>query len=178
MMKKNNLKDLLSPWILNAPNKKIQNLILDSRTLTSKDVFLAVQGEKYHGNQFICEAIKKNVVSIISETLIYKEHGQINYINDIPLIYFFQLSKNLSYLSSRFYNNPGKKLKIIGVTGTNGKTTITQLINQWHTLFKKKVATIGTLGHGFYPKLTPSKNTTPSAIDIQSFLYLALKKKR
>ncbi|WP_348769591.1 UDP-N-acetylmuramoyl-L-alanyl-D-glutamate--2,6-diaminopimelate ligase [Buchnera aphidicola] len=94
-----------------------------------------------------------------------------NYINNIPIISFFRLSQQLSNLAERFYNKPSSRVKVIGVTGTNGKTTVTQLINQWHELLGDKIATMGTLGNGFHKSLKPSDNTTASTIDIQSFLY-------
>ncbi|WP_295164587.1 Mur ligase family protein [uncultured Buchnera sp.] len=176
-MKKNNLKNILSPWIKNAPEKKFLNLCLDSRKLTSQDVFIAIQGTKENGNNFISEAIKKKAVAILSETKEKNKHGEISYINKTPILSFFKLSEHISNLAGRIYKKPADKLKIIGVTGTNGKTTVTQLINQWSELLGEKTATMGTLGNGFYNVLKPTKNTTSSAIDIQSFLYIALKKK-
>ncbi|WP_238967843.1 UDP-N-acetylmuramoyl-L-alanyl-D-glutamate--2,6-diaminopimelate ligase [Buchnera aphidicola] len=77
-------------------------------------------------------------------------------------------------LAERFYCKPSSQLKVVGITGTNGKTTVAQLINQWNELLGNKTATMGTLGNGFHNFLKPTKNTTSSAIDIQSFLYSVL----
>ncbi|QFQ32402.1 UDP-N-acetylmuramoyl-L-alanyl-D-glutamate--2,6-diaminopimelate ligase [Buchnera aphidicola (Aphis fabae)] len=170
-MKQNNLKYFLLPWIKNLPKKNINNIVLDSRKLKSKDIFIAIKGEKKDGHDFIFEAISKKVVAVLSETKKKKEHGEIHYINNTPIISFFQLSENLSKLAERFYNKPSKKIKVIGITGTNGKTTVTQLINQWSELLGKKIATMGTLGNGLYKSLKPTNNTTSSAVDIQSFLH-------
>lgn len=93
------------------------------------------------------------------------------------IIYFFKLSENVSIIASRFYKKPGRRLKIVGVTGTNGKTTVTQLINQWSEILGKKTATMGTLGNGFYNALYATQNTTSSAIFIHSFLSMVSKKK-
>ncbi|CAL4321468.1 UDP-N-acetylmuramoyl-L-alanyl-D-glutamate--2, 6-diaminopimelate ligase [Buchnera aphidicola (Hyalopterus amygdali)] len=176
-MKKKNLKNLLSPWIMNLPKKEIAKLVLDSRKINEKDVFVAIKGTKKDGNNFISEAIKKKAAAIISDTQNKLKHGHINYINSIPVLHFFQLSQNVSNLAGRFYKQPGNKLKVIGVTGTNGKTTVTQLINQWSKLLKKQFGTMGTLGNGFNNILKKTKNTTSSAIEIQSFLDMAVKKK-
>jgi UDP-N-acetylmuramoyl-L-alanyl-D-glutamate--2,6-diaminopimelate ligase len=176
-MKKNNLKYILRPWIKDIPDKKFLNLCLDSRKLTSQDVFIAIKGNKENGNNFISEAIKKKAVAILSETQKKDNHGKINYIKNIPILHFFELSQYISHISGRMYKNPGKKMNIVGVTGTNGKTTVIQLINQWSELLGNKIATMGTLGNGLYNSLKPTTNTTSSAIDIQSFLYTALKKK-
>lgn len=175
-MKNNCLKHLLSPWIPNIFKKNILNLKIDSRKLDKGDLFIAIPGTEKDGRNFINEAIHKKVSAILYETEKKINHGIIKYIKNIPIIYFFQLSQNISKLASLFYQEPGKKLKIIGVTGTNGKTTVTQLINQWNEILGKKTATMGTLGKGFYNFLQPMKNTTDSAIHIQSFLYTALKK--
>ncbi|QCI16475.1 UDP-N-acetylmuramoyl-L-alanyl-D-glutamate--2,6-diaminopimelate ligase [Buchnera aphidicola (Aphis craccivora)] len=175
-MKENNLKYFLLPWIKNLPKKNINNLVLDSRKLKSKDIFIAIKGKKKDGHDFIFEAISKKVVAVLSETTEKKQHGKINYINNIPIISFFKLSQELSNLAERFYHKPSSKLKVIGITGTNGKTTVTQLINQWSELLGNKIATMGTLGNGFYKSLKPTKNTTSSAIDIQSFLHSVLDK--
>lgn len=167
----------MHPWIQNAPKKEIAKLVLDSRKINNKDVFLAISGTKKNGNNFIAEAIKNKAAAVIAETKKKFKHGYIKYIDKIPILYFFQLSQNISNLSGRFYKQPGKKIKIIGVTGTNGKTTVTQLINQWSRFLRKKIGTMGTLGNGFDGCLTDTKNTTSSAIEIQSFLYTAVKKK-
>ncbi|WAI19166.1 MAG: UDP-N-acetylmuramoyl-L-alanyl-D-glutamate--2,6-diaminopimelate ligase [Buchnera aphidicola (Brevicoryne brassicae)] len=171
------LKYLLSPWIKNVPNKNIFNLNIDSRTLIKGSLFIAVSGIKNDGRNFIFEAIYKKAVAILCETKKKENHGKYKYINQVPIIYFFRLSENISMIAGRFYKQPGKKIKIIGITGTNGKTTVTHLINQWSEILGNKIATIGTLGNGVYKSLIPTKNTTPDAIYIQSFLHMVLEKK-
>jgi UDP-N-acetylmuramoyl-L-alanyl-D-glutamate--2,6-diaminopimelate ligase len=171
------LKYLLSPWIRNIPKKDIFHLSMDSRTVVPGTLFIAIIGTKQDGRNFIYEAIHKKATIILYEIHKKLDHGKCKYINYVPIICFFKLNEYISLLADRFYNTPGKKIKIIGVTGTNGKTTVTQVINQWANILGHKVATIGTLGNGFYGFLKPTKNTTPSAIYIQSFLYMALKKK-
>lgn len=175
-MYKVSLKYLLSPWIKNAPKKNIANLSINSKTAIKGDLFIAILGAEKDGRDFVSEAIQKKVSAILYETKNIKQHGMCNYINDIPILYFFKLSQHVSILAGRFYQEPGEKINVIGVTGTNGKTTVTQIINQWSEILGKKTATIGTLGAGFCDNLQETKNTTPSPIYIQSFLDMALKK--
>ncbi|QCI18771.1 UDP-N-acetylmuramoyl-L-alanyl-D-glutamate--2,6-diaminopimelate ligase [Buchnera aphidicola] len=175
-MKEKNLKHFLSPWIKNLPKKNINNLVLDSRKLKPKDIFIAIKGKEKDGHDFILEAISKKVTAVLSEITEKNQHGKINYIHNTPIISFFKLSKQLSKLAERFYYKPSNQLKIIGITGTNGKTTVTQLINQWSELLGNKIATMGTLGNGFYKSLKYTNNTTSSSIDIQSFLSSVLNK--
>ncbi|ADP67197.1 UDP-N-acetylmuramoyl-L-alanyl-D-glutamate--2,6-diaminopimelate ligase [Buchnera aphidicola] len=170
------LKYLLLPWIKNIPKKYISNLKMDSRTLTPGDLFIAVPGIKKDGRHFIVQAINKKAAAILCETKKKDKHGIFKYIKNVILIYFFKLSENVSLLANRFYKEPGKRLKIIGITGTNGKTTVTQLINQWSTILGTKTATMGTLGNGFYNSLQPTNNTTSSPIFIQLFLSKVLEK--
>ncbi|WP_367678223.1 UDP-N-acetylmuramoyl-L-alanyl-D-glutamate--2,6-diaminopimelate ligase [Buchnera aphidicola] len=176
-MNNNCLKYLLSPWIKNIPRKKILNLKIDSRILNKGDLFIAIPGKKKDGRNFIFEAITKQVAAILYETNQIEIHGIFKYINNVLIVYFFQLSENISILASRFYKEPGKKLKIVGITGTNGKTTVTQLINQWSKILGDNIATMGTLGNGFYNSLQKTKNTTSAPIFIQSFLKKVLEKK-
>ncbi|QIQ41815.1 MAG: UDP-N-acetylmuramoyl-L-alanyl-D-glutamate--2,6-diaminopimelate ligase [Buchnera aphidicola (Microlophium carnosum)] len=176
-MNKTCLKYLLAPWIKDIPNKYILNLNIDSRTVNKGDLFIAVPGIKQDGRNFVFEAIYKKSAAILYETKKKENHGTFKYINNVLIIYFFKLSENISMLASRFYKEPGNKLKIIGITGTNGKTTVTQLINQWSKILGDKNATMGTLGNGFYDSLQSTKNTTSSAIFIHLFLSIALEKK-
>lgn len=174
---KQNLQNLLLPWIKNIPNKKISNIVIDSRKTNIGDVFISINTNKTNRKKFIIEAIKNQVLAILYETNHLKKHGKWWYQNNTLVIFFFKLSEYISEISGRFYNHPGQYLDIIGVTGTNGKTTIIQLIAQWSAILGHKTATMGTLGNGLYKKLKYTKNTTSCPIYIQSFLNMAVKKK-
>lgn len=97
-------------------------------------------------------------------------HGYIKHTKQsIPIIYFLELSKYLYEISERYYQIVNIS-KLIGVTGTNGKSTVTHIIAQWSYLLKKKIGIMGTLGNGVYNNLQPSLNTTESLINIQKFI--------
>ncbi|MDI6937046.1 Mur ligase family protein, partial [Serratia sp. Se-PFBMAAmG] len=78
--------------------------------------------------------------------------------------------QRLSALAGRFYQQPAEKLKLIGVTGTNGKTTTTELMAQWANLLGETGAVMGTVGNGLYGQLVATENTTGSAVDVQHVL--------
>ncbi|WP_343183255.1 UDP-N-acetylmuramoyl-L-alanyl-D-glutamate--2,6-diaminopimelate ligase [Buchnera aphidicola (Neophyllaphis podocarpi)] len=151
----------------------IRNIKINSKNIKKKDLFIAIKGNKIDANKFIKEAINKGANAVISWSKV--KNKKIKYINKIPIIYMKNIRKKISKIAGNFYNNPSNKLNILGVTGTNGKTSITQLISQWINLLGDKSAVIGTLGNGLYGKLIETINTTDSAIDIQSYLNFFLK---
>ncbi|VFP82037.1 UDP-N-acetylmuramoyl-L-alanyl-D-glutamate--2,6-diaminopimelate ligase [Candidatus Erwinia haradaeae] len=175
-MENHNLNTLLNPWILNAPHCALQSIKLDSRKVTPGDLFVAIKGHDNDGRLFISQAIANGAVAVIAETHITSNNGQIIERHGIPIIYLTELPSHLSVLSGRFYHHPSDKMTVIGVTGTNGKTTITHLIAQWVSLVDQRSAIMGTNGNGLYGKLVHTTNTTSSAIDIQKFLVTCLEK--
>lgn len=160
----------------NLPNKKISNIVLDSRLVKNNSLFIALQGYKVNGNRYISEAISRGASAVITENNEHQKLESINYINNIPIIYINNLKKKISFLASKFYHFPSNKLKLIGVTGTNGKTTITHLIVQLINKIGETGAVIGTIGNGILSELIDTNNTTDSAIDIQFYLKSFLNK--
>ena len=159
----------------------LNHLRIDSRMIENNDVFVAIKGSVVDGKTFITQAILAGAAAILIETNRKSNDLHIDYIQhegkNIPQIRVFQLSKKLSVIASKFYHSPSKKLSVIGVTGTNGKTTVTQLIAQCATILNEKVAILGTIGNGIYNHLKPSENTTSSAVDIQTYLADFVKKR-
>ena len=149
---------------------EITNLVLDSRQVAKDTLFVAIQGHSVDGREFIATAIENGAAAVLSETNIAAEHLQVSFINHAPVIQFYELSKQLSAIAGRFYDEPSKKLTLIGVTGTNGKTTVSQLLAQWALLLGNTAAVMGTTGNGLVGQLEEAKNTTGSAIEIQAKL--------
>ncbi|WP_395496567.1 UDP-N-acetylmuramoyl-L-alanyl-D-glutamate--2,6-diaminopimelate ligase [Arsenophonus endosymbiont of Lipoptena cervi] len=174
-MTNRNLHDLLIPLGINAPYKELREMKLDSRKVLSGDLFLAIEGYQIDGRQYISDALIKGASAIISDVQKEKESGTIQYLhNNVPIVYIKNLKHQLSYLAGLFYQHPATQLRLIGVTGTNGKTTITQLIAQWAQAMGEVSGVIGTLGNGMLEQLIHSENTTDSAVDIQYQLRLLL----
>ncbi|HID2483755.1 TPA: UDP-N-acetylmuramoyl-L-alanyl-D-glutamate--2,6-diaminopimelate ligase [Enterobacter cloacae] len=162
-----NLRDLLAPWVPNAPERALREMVLDSRVAASGDLFVAVVGHQADGRRYIPQAIAQGVAAIIAEAKDEATDGEIREMHGVPVIYLSQLNERLSALAGRFYNEPSDQLRLVGVTGTNGKTTTTQLMAQWAQLLGETGAVMGTVGNGLLGKVSPTENTTGSAVDVQ-----------
>jgi len=165
-----NLRDLLAPWVSNLPARALREMTLDSRVAAAGDFFVAVVGHQADGRRYIPQAIAQGVAAIIAEAKGEAADGEIRDVHGVPVIYLSQLNERLSALAGRFYNEPAEHLSLVGVTGTNGKTTTTQLLAQWAQLLGETSAVMGTVGNGLLGKAIPTENTTGSAIDVQHVL--------
>ncbi|OLQ87108.1 UDP-N-acetylmuramoyl-L-alanyl-D-glutamate--2,6-diaminopimelate ligase [Vibrio panuliri] len=162
------LKELLAPWF-DVPqaiaNTDVRQLELDSRQIAQGVTFVAIKGHAIDGRQFIASAVSKGANAVIAQACDSKPHGLVEYQNEIVIVYIAELGNILSELAGRLYAQHNNQL--IGVTGTNGKTTITQLIAQWLGLVEHRAAVMGTTGNGFLEQLQPAANTTGNAVDVQ-----------
>lgn len=175
------IRDLNNDDFSYFENEHIAQLRLDSRAVRKKDLFIALKGVNYDGRDFIPQAIAAGAVAVLAETDDIAENGVIHYhfLNKkkILQINVYQLNDKLSAFASLFYDYPSEKMAVVGVTGTNGKTTVTQLIAQWAKIVGEKSAVLGTIGNGVLGELEPAVNTTSSSVDIQHYLADFLSKK-
>ncbi|TOM07893.1 UDP-N-acetylmuramoyl-L-alanyl-D-glutamate--2,6-diaminopimelate ligase [Vibrio parahaemolyticus] len=170
MTKAISMDALLSLWV-DCPSLAsvlVSELELDSRKVQPGTTFVALVGHVVDGRKFIASAIEKGANAVIAQACDVKAHGTIDIIDDIPVVYLDALDKCLSEIAGQLYTYPD--MKLIGVTGTNGKTTITQLIAQWIGLVGSKAAVMGTTGNGFLDDLKEAANTTGNAVEIQHTL--------
>ena len=164
------IRDLLAPWFHYSGPESMTHLSLDSREIAPGFVFVAVPGHQADGRQFIEAALSKGAVAALVHTDDPQEHGKVS--RDAGLqIQFFQLSRQLSALASQVYNLGIERTKLIGVTGTNGKTSVTQLIAQLCEGMALKSAVMGTLGNGLWGELTESGNTTADPITVMRQIH-------
>lgn len=139
------------------------DLEIDSRKINANSIFCAYPGLANDGRDFIKNAIANGAKAIIYEAGINLDIP----IKSIPvenLIYY------VGQLAAHKYNNPSKKFYTIGVTGTNGKTSVTYWLNQMYTILGNKMAIIGTTGAGIYPNIIDYASTTPDPITLQKLL--------
>ena len=151
-----------------AVNVVVTGIQLDSRMLRKGDLFLACFGRNHDAREFIGEAIKAGVTAVLAETGGQWQGTQI--IDGIAVIAVDNLSAKLSEIAARFYGHPSLRLSVIGITGTNGKTSCSQFIAQALANSGFSCGTIGTLGYGVYGKLQETQLTTPDPVFTQMAL--------
>ncbi len=150
-------------------DREISDLTLDSRQVQQNGLFLAVKGTQLDGRSYIPNALAKGAAAILvdaesaNEAVTFQQH--------IPLIPIQQLQSKIGELAARFYDYPSKKLRMIGVTGTSGKTSCTHFIAQSFQALQIPCGIIGTLGSGFFGALNETGLTTPDAITLQKILH-------
>ncbi|MDN7141780.1 UDP-N-acetylmuramoyl-L-alanyl-D-glutamate--2,6-diaminopimelate ligase [Pseudomonas sp. JQ170] len=144
----------------------IRELTLDSRNIRPGDLFLAVPGARVDGRDHIADALKRGAAAVAYEA----EGATVLPITEAPLIPVKGLIAQLSDIAGRFYGEPSRQLNLIGVTGTNGKTSVTQLVAQALDKLGQHCGLIGTLGTGFYGELQSGRLTTPDPIAVQATL--------
>ena len=171
------LKNLLNNVeILNQNNFEdieITNLHSDSRKIKQGGLFIAINGFAKNGIDFIPSAIENGAVAVIVEPNVDVNSLEFN----IPIISVTNTRKTLAILSCNFYDNPSKKLKLIGVTGTKGKTTSTFMTK---ALLEEKGLNVGLIGSiAVYingEKIEDTDRTTPESIEIQKYLAMMVEK--
>lgn len=159
----------------------IGHLRLDSRQVQSGDLFLAVRGWQQDGRNFIPQALANGCAAVVAEAAdfarLYPADGTVMKALEkagVPLVLIDDLQGQLSVIAANYYGHPGAAMKVIGVTGTNGKTTCSSLIAQMASLLGQKSGVIGTLGWGVVDQgasqLTDTGMTTPDAVNLQDIL--------
>ncbi|WP_372519119.1 UDP-N-acetylmuramoyl-L-alanyl-D-glutamate--2,6-diaminopimelate ligase [Candidatus Ruminimicrobiellum ovillum] len=148
--------------IFGNTNIDIKGLSYDSRKVSPGDMFFALNGTHTNGIEFSDQAISKGAVCIVSDTEIKNCSCTNIVVNDVFLC--------MSKLSAKFYDYPDKKLTIIGVTGTNGKTSITYMTE---SIFKKlniNIGVIGTISYRYADVVIDAPNTTPQSLDLYKMM--------
>ncbi|HIP37197.1 MAG TPA: UDP-N-acetylmuramoyl-L-alanyl-D-glutamate--2,6-diaminopimelate ligase [Crocinitomix sp.] len=145
-------------------NLDVRQIIFDSREVKSGDVFVAVKGFSVDGHQFIDKAIMQGAKAIICETL------PKNLTKNVTYVVVKDSAYALGIMSSNFYDNPSKNLKLIGITGTNGKTTTTTLLHNLVTDMGYVAGLISTVVNKIGKTEISSTHTTPNPIVLNQLL--------
>ena len=169
------LANLLEPWaMVSAANERqISGVQLDSRLVSDGDLFIALQGETVNALDYLPQVIEAGAVAVIvsaeSARPDQSEERDLETAS-IAVISIDELGVHAGEIVSRFYSDPSRSLKVVGVTGTDGKTSICHLLAQALNENRNNCGVIGTLGWGFTGALIDSGLTTPDAVTLQSAL--------
>ncbi|MGH9681768.1 MAG: Mur ligase family protein, partial [Candidatus Acidiferrales bacterium] len=144
---------------------EILEIAYDSRRVKPGSLFVAIRGEKADGNHFVPDAVARGAVAIVSEEPLPAALPK-----KFPWIQVAEARKALAILGANYFGRPAEVLKLIGVTGTNGKTTTSYLVDSVLRAAGCRVALLGTIGHRLVVETRPASNTTPESLDLQEFL--------
>ena len=153
--------DLPDPW----RQREVNAVVQDSRQASSGSLFVAVRGFHSDGHQFIPQAVRQGAAAVVAE-----ENAVIEALPDTPVIRVADSRKALALLAARFYNYPSRRLKLIGVTGTKGKTTTSYLTRSIVEAAGHRTGLIGTIEYRIGDRVYPAPNTTPESLDLQRLL--------
>ena len=160
--------DLLdgAEYLAQQGNPEIAGLDYDSRRVRPGWCFVAMRGETSDGNRYIDAALQAGAAAIVSDSL--PPHG------DTPWAQVTHGRRALARLSANFYGRPAEQLSIVGITGTNGKTTTSYLLNAMLRVAGRKSALVGTIEYRIESETFPAPHTTPEALELNQFFAHAV----
>jgi UDP-N-acetylmuramoyl-L-alanyl-D-glutamate--2,6-diaminopimelate ligase len=142
----------------------VKEIVFDSRLVVEGSVFVAIKGTQVDGHQFIPLALEKGATSVVCETLPEDFQEGIAYVQVVDS------SKALGIMAANYFENPSEKLKLVAVTGTNGKTSTVTLLYQLFREMGYNVGMLSTVENRINDDIIPTTHTTPHPIAIQSLL--------
>lgn len=162
------LKELLeaiqATKVVGASDMEITGVHIDSRQVTAGDLFMAMRGTQTDGHTYIAAAIQKGATAILCEEL------PAELTNSVTYIVVTDSEEAVGKIATAFYGNPSSKLQLVGVTGTNGKTTIATLLYNTFRYFGHKVGLLSTVCNYIDAEAVPTEHTTPDPITLNRLL--------
>ena len=155
---------------------EINNIDNNSKNIKEGDVFIAIKGFDFDGHDFVSDAVKQGAIAVVLD--MSADLKKIKISKNTTVILVENTRKCLAKMASNFYGNPAKKLRLVGVTGTKGKTTTTFMIKSILEKAGKKVGLIGTVANYIGDKcLGESSRTTPDSLELQRIFAQMVKEK-
>jgi UDP-N-acetylmuramoyl-L-alanyl-D-glutamate--2,6-diaminopimelate ligase len=145
-------------------DRPISGLAMDSRRVMAGNLFFALPGRRTDGISFLDEAIARGAVAIVAEKIPASTAARVTYIQ------VADARRALARVSQRFFKFPDKAMELVGVTGTNGKTTVTNLIKHLLSTPAQRVGLIGTVNYDLGARIVPSYRTTPESLELYGML--------
>ncbi len=162
------LKDILYKTgiekVVGSTNVEVSTICFDSRLIETNSLFVAVSGTQVDGHQFIQLAIEKGATSIVCEIIPQKLNDKVTYVE------VKDSSKALGIIAANFYDNPSSEIKLVGITGTNGKTTTATLLYNLFTALGYKTGLLSTVVNKIGNRDIVATHTTPDAIQLNKLL--------
>lgn len=162
------LKDILYKvridQVVGSTNNAVDSVAFDSRKVLPMTLFVAVRGTVTDGHEYIDAAIKAGAVAVVCEELPEETLEQITYIQ------VKDSAEALGHIASNFYDNPSEELKLVAITGTNGKTTVATLLHKLFRRLTKKAGLLSTVVNKINDKEVPATHTTPDAVALNAIL--------
>ncbi|MFM1891588.1 MAG: hypothetical protein RLZ44_665, partial [Pseudomonadota bacterium] len=158
--------------VAGVPACRLAGISLDSRNLNPGELFLACAGTREHGMEYAAAAVRRGAVAIAAEPTGGWPLARLQQAARdlrVPVVAVPELGRRASALAARFYGAPAEGLRLIGVTGTNGKTSVTHYLAQ-ALAPQHRCGVLGTVGYGLPGALQPASHTTPDAVRLQALL--------
>lgn len=144
----------------------VQGVAMDSREVRPGYLFLACRGLRHDGHEYISAAVAQGAVAVAYEVAASEGVFDSAQVGNAPLLPVVNLSRHAGLIAERFYKNPSRALTVIGITGTNGKTSCSQFLAQALDDKKHRCGVIGTLGNGLLNNVQAGTHTTPDAVSL------------
>lgn len=164
MRLENLLRDICKVTVIGDENKEITGVNIDSRQVQEGHLFIAVKGTQTDGHSYINKAIENGAVAVVCQTLPEERHDGVTYVQ------VEDSEQIVGPIATTFYGNPTSKLRLVGVTGTNGKTTIATLLYKMFRIFGYKCGLCSTVCNYINDEPLPTDHTTPDPITLNRLL--------
>lgn len=156
--------------ILGETSLDINAIAYDSRKVTKASIFVCIKGFKTDGHDYAGQAVRNGAVALVVERLddaLLKLHQE----EQVTLIHVVDGRVALSAIANAFYDSPSQKVKLVGVTGTNGKTSIAQMLTSMFEGLKHRCAVLGTIENRIVDKVYEAVVTTPESLELNQLFY-------
>ncbi|MCU0469740.1 MAG: UDP-N-acetylmuramoyl-L-alanyl-D-glutamate--2,6-diaminopimelate ligase [Arcicella sp.] len=158
------ITNIKSKTVVGTTETQVSELIIDSRKVTAGCMFVAMKGTQVDGHTFIPKAIEQGAAAILCENLPEVQPTAVTFIQ------VADAAESLGYIAANFYDNPSEKLKLVGITGTNGKTTTVTLLFRLFQALGYRCGLISTVQNQIDEEIIPSTHTTPDAVNLNKLL--------
>lgn len=158
------LSELLNGLANVEDSVEVSGVAIDSRLVKPGDLFMAYRGTNVNGIDYIDDAVNNGAVAIVIDEQEDIEQQSIS----VPVVEVSNLRQQVGTIVSHFYNDPSSQMNVIGITGTNGKTTISYMVAQVLSALDKKSSVIGTIGNGQFGQVESANMTTPDPVKLHS----------